>query len=87
MVTPETFPPSLRLAPFRFHWYVSAVPAAPTLNLAVVPAWFVRLAGWPLRLADRIDVVAAPTGEELRILRDLHARTRAAHACRVAVPY
>ena len=47
----------------------------------------VKATGWPLRLADRIDVVAAPTGEELRILRDLHARTRAAHACRVAVPY
>jgi glutaconate CoA-transferase subunit B len=47
----------------------------------------VKATGWPLRLADRVDVVAAPTEEELRILRDLHARTRAAHSCRVAVPY
>jgi glutaconate CoA-transferase subunit B len=36
--------------------------------------------GWPLAVADSVEVIAAPTGEELRILRDLHARTRAAHA-------
>jgi glutaconate CoA-transferase subunit B len=47
----------------------------------------VKATGWPLRLADRVEVVPAPTDEELRILRDLHARTRAAHGCRVAVPY
>jgi glutaconate CoA-transferase subunit B len=46
-----------------------------------------KATGWPLRLADRVDVVAAPTEDEVRILRDLHARTRAAHSCRVAVPY
>lgn len=47
----------------------------------------VTATGWPLRLADRVDVVAPPTAEELGILRDLHARTRAAHSCRVEVPY
>jgi glutaconate CoA-transferase subunit B len=47
----------------------------------------VKATGWPLRLADRVDVVAAPTEEELRVLRDLHERTGAAHSCRVAVPY
>jgi glutaconate CoA-transferase subunit B len=47
----------------------------------------VKATGWPLRLADRVDLVAAPTEEEVRLLRDLHARTRAAHSCRVAVPY
>ena len=36
--------------------------------------------GWPLRVADSIDVVAPPTSIELETLRDLHARTRAAHA-------
>ena len=46
-----------------------------------------KATGWPLRLADRVDVVAAPTEEEIHILRDLHARTLAAHGCRVAVPY
>jgi glutaconate CoA-transferase, subunit B len=44
-------------------------------------------AGWPLKVADRVDEVPPPTGEELRILRDLHARTRAAHASPVRIPY
>jgi glutaconate CoA-transferase subunit B len=42
--------------------------------------------GWPLRLADHIDVVAPPTPNELDVLRDLHARTRAAHSRRVTLP-
>jgi glutaconate CoA-transferase, subunit B len=36
--------------------------------------------GWPLAVADTIDVVAPPTADELRILRDLHKRTKIAHA-------
>src|SRR5216117_2432099 len=36
--------------------------------------------GWPLAVADRMDVVAAPTADELRVLRDLHKRTAIAHA-------
>ena len=36
--------------------------------------------GWSLAVADTIDVVAAPTAEELRVLRDLHKRTAIAHA-------
>src|SRR5437879_6053492 len=36
--------------------------------------------GWPLAVADTIDVVAAPTADELRVLRDLHQRTKIAHA-------
>jgi glutaconate CoA-transferase, subunit B len=36
--------------------------------------------GWPLAVADTIEVVAAPTAEELRVLRDLHKRTAIAHA-------
>lgn len=40
----------------------------------------VRMAtGWNVRVADCVDTVAPPTAEELQILRDLHARTRAAH--------
>ena len=38
-----------------------------------------RATGWPLRTADPVEVVAPPTGDELRILRDLHERTRRAH--------
>jgi glutaconate CoA-transferase subunit B len=36
--------------------------------------------GWPLAVADAVEVVAPPTAEELRVLRDLHERTRIAHA-------
>ena len=36
--------------------------------------------GWPLRVADSVDVIAAPAPAELHALRDLHERTRRAHA-------
>ena len=42
--------------------------------------------GWPLRVASQVDVVAPPTADELGALRDLHARTRAAHSRRVTPP-
>ena len=39
----------------------------------------VSATGWPLHVAARVDVVAPPGEDELRILRDLHERTRLAH--------
>jgi glutaconate CoA-transferase subunit B len=42
--------------------------------------------GWPLRVAGEIEVLLPPTGTELRVLRDLHARTRAAHSRAVPLP-
>jgi glutaconate CoA-transferase, subunit B len=42
--------------------------------------------GWPLNVAAAVDVVAPPTGDELRVLRDLHERTRLAHARTVPLP-
>ncbi|HXR62032.1 MAG TPA: CoA-transferase subunit beta, partial [Rudaea sp.] len=36
--------------------------------------------GWPLQVAASVDVIAPPTAVELQTLRDLHERTRAAHA-------
>jgi glutaconate CoA-transferase subunit B len=35
--------------------------------------------GWPLRFAPEVGETAPPTAAELKTLRDLHARTRAAH--------
>jgi glutaconate CoA-transferase subunit B len=35
---------------------------------------------WPLRFAADVAETPPPTGEELRVLRDLHARTKRAHA-------
>jgi glutaconate CoA-transferase, subunit B len=36
--------------------------------------------GWPLRVAAELGRTAPPTSEELRVLRELHARTRLARA-------
>ena len=36
--------------------------------------------GWPLRVADALDVTDPPTADELGILRDLKERTAAAHS-------
>jgi glutaconate CoA-transferase subunit B len=35
--------------------------------------------GWELKVAPRVDITPAPTAAELAALRDLHARTMAAH--------
>jgi glutaconate CoA-transferase subunit B len=35
--------------------------------------------GWPLRFADRLVTTAAPSAQELQVLRDLQARSAAAH--------
>jgi glutaconate CoA-transferase, subunit B len=39
--------------------------------------------GWSLAVADTVEVIPPPTAKELRVLRDLHARTRLAHAADV----
>jgi glutaconate CoA-transferase subunit B len=41
--------------------------------------------GWPLRIADAVTVIDPPSDDELRTLRALHERTRAAHAQRVRI--
>ncbi len=46
----------------------------------------VQSTGWPLKVAGSVEVVPPPTEEELRVLRDLHARTRAAHGKPVVIP-
>jgi glutaconate CoA-transferase subunit B len=47
----------------------------------------VKATGWPLKVADRVEVVAPPSEDELRILRDLHRRTRLAHSKPVVLPF
>ncbi len=42
--------------------------------------------GWPLKVGDPVEVVPPPTGQELRVLRDLHERTRRAHLRPVPLP-
>lgn len=41
--------------------------------------------GWSLRAAPRVATIAPPTDRELSILRDLHARTKAAHSQRIVI--
>ena len=42
--------------------------------------------GWPLAVADEVETLAPPSEAELRVLRDLQQRTRAAHAKRPPFP-
>jgi glutaconate CoA-transferase, subunit B len=44
-----------------------------------------KATGWPLRVAAELEVLAPPDPQTLAILRDLHARTRAAQASRVRI--
>jgi glutaconate CoA-transferase subunit B len=39
-----------------------------------------RATGWPLRIAERVEVIAPPTQDELGALRNLRERTRRAHS-------
>lgn len=36
--------------------------------------------GWPVRFADELAVTEPPSAQELKVLRDLHERTRRAHS-------
>ena len=42
--------------------------------------------GWPLRIAASLETLPAPSAAELATLRDLEARTRAAHGRPVRIP-
>ena len=41
--------------------------------------------GWPLAVADDLEVLPAPEAEDLRVLRELNERTQAAHATPVCI--
>jgi glutaconate CoA-transferase subunit B len=41
--------------------------------------------GWPLEVAQTLEIVPPPDARELEVLRDLHARTAAAHAAAVRI--
>lgn len=47
----------------------------------------VAATGWPLQVAELVEVLAPPTREELEVLRALHARTREAHSRPVHLPF
>jgi glutaconate CoA-transferase, subunit B len=41
-----------------------------------------KATGWELKVAPYVETTPAPTAQELAALRDLHARTKAAHAAK-----
>jgi len=45
-----------------------------------------KATGWPLKVADSVEVIVPPTEDELRVLRDLHERTKQAHSRPVPLP-
>ena len=45
-----------------------------------------KATGWPLKVADEVELIDPPGEEELRILRDLQQRTRVAHSRLVPLP-
>jgi glutaconate CoA-transferase subunit B len=49
------------------------------LHSGVTREQVVAATGWPIRFADHVDITAEPTEVELTALRDLEARTAAAH--------
>lgn len=42
----------------------------------------IEATGWPLRISDHLTITAAPTTEELQVLRTLNTRTEEAHRAR-----
>jgi glutaconate CoA-transferase subunit B len=51
-----------------------------SLHAGVTPEQVEAQTGWRVRFAPEVKQTAPPTDEELTVLRELHARTRAAHA-------
>ena len=50
-----------------------------SLHPGVTKDQMAETVGWDIRYADTIEETPAPTRDELSVLRDLHARTKAAH--------
>jgi glutaconate CoA-transferase, subunit B len=51
----------------------------------VTVAAVIAATGWPLQVADEVEVLPPPDPADLVSLRDLHARTRAAHSSPVRI--
>jgi glutaconate CoA-transferase, subunit B len=51
-----------------------------SIHAGVTPEQVVANTGWAVRFAANVGVTPPPSREELQVLRDLHERTRVAHA-------
>jgi glutaconate CoA-transferase subunit B len=54
------------------------------LHPGVTPEQVAHATGWSLKFAADLDETSPPTDAELRVLRDLHRRTKEAHAAKAA---
>ena len=54
--------------------------AVVSLHPGVTRAQIAENSGWPVKFAAQVAETPAPTVRELEVLRDLHARTKRAHA-------
>ena len=50
-----------------------------SLHPGVSRAQVVESTGWPIKFAAKVVETPPPTAQELKVLRELHARTKAAH--------
>jgi glutaconate CoA-transferase subunit B len=50
-----------------------------SLHRGVTREQVVEATGWKIKFADKIGETPPPTDKELKVLRELHARTAAAH--------
>ncbi len=50
-----------------------------SLHPGVTREQVVESTGWRIKFADKVTETPPPTAEELKVLRGLHARTKAAH--------
>ena len=46
----------------------------------------IEATGWPLKVANTVEVMDPPTEDELKVLRDLNERTRLAHNRQIKLP-
>jgi glutaconate CoA-transferase, subunit B len=51
-----------------------------SVHPGIIPETVVAATGWKLKVADEVSTTPVPTETELKVLRDLQARTAKAHA-------
>ena len=65
--------------PFGRHYLLPLVPRFTALHPGVTREQVIAATGWAVRFADQLGTSAEPSEIELNALRDLEARTAAAH--------
>ena len=77
---PDIDDPDLRGNPGDHSMYNTNELVVTHLHPGVSREHVAEATGWTIRFAPDVGVTVPPTVEELAVLRDLHARTAAAHS-------